>query len=285
MEYGDYPDYYDFDDFEYILPQGKENYEPDSYFLQAKETIKKLYDANKEAVFYMRQLQVKFEKEYYHWITRNAITSLAKEGYLKQINMTVSSSGNPLNFHFFAHHSNRYPKRDINYLAKLVAEFSQSHIMLSCGNRAEILFAEGLASRGFIPAHKKVTEYAGKKWDKTKHDLDYIFEKDNVAYGCEIKNTLAYIDKDELEIKLEMCKYLNVKPLFIMRFSPKNYNDLIINNKGFALLFKTQIYDLSQQELVKRIKENLGYDVDCPRAIPSGIIDRFEKWHNRFKNA
>ena len=88
--------------------------------------------------------------------------------------------------------------------AKLVAEFSQDHIMLGCGNRAEILFAEGLASRGFAPVSKKVTENNKKKCVKSKHDLDYIFVKDEIAYGCEIKNTLGYIDKEELGIKLEM---------------------------------------------------------------------------------
>jgi len=277
-------DYHEYGDYEYLLPEGEEEYKPDPYFLQAKDEIEKLYNADKEAVFYMRQIQVKYEKEFYHWITRNAITSLVKEGFLKQINFSVSSSGNPLNFHFFVHHTNRYPKRDINYLANIVAEFSQSHIMLSCGNRAEILFAEGLASRGFMPILKKVTEYEGKKWTRTKHDLDYVFKKDNMVYGCEIKNTLAYIDKDELEIKLEMCKHFNITPLFIMRYSPKTYNDLIINNKGLILIFKAQIYDLSQKELVQKIKENLGYEVDCPKAIPGGILDRFERLHNKLKN-
>jgi len=275
---------HEFDDYEYLIHEGEEQYKPDPYFEQAKRDIKHHYESNKDAVYYMRQLQIKFEKQYYHWITRNAITSLTKEGYLKQINISASAAGNPLNFHFFAHHTNRYPKRDINAIAKLVAEFSQDHIMLGCGNRAEILFAEGLASRGFVPVSKKVTEYNGKKWVKSKHDLDYIFLKDEIAYGCEIKNTLGYIDKKELEIKLKMCDFFNIHPLFIMRYSPKSYNDMIINAKGFALLFKAQIYEISQKGLVERIKAQLGYEADYPKAIPSGIIDRFEKWHNRQKS-
>ena len=32
-----------------------------------------------------------------------------------------------------------------------------------------------------------------------------------------------------------------------------------------------------------RIKDKFGYEVDCPKAIPSGIIDRFEKWHEIHK--
>lgn len=286
MDYHDEYDFdrHEFDDYEYLIHEGEKEYKPDPYFLQAKKEISELYENDKDLVFYMRQLQVKYEKAYYHWITRNAVTSLNKEGYLKQINMTVDAAGNPLKFHFFVHYTNRYPKRDINILAKLVAEFSQDHIMLGCGNRAEILFAEGLASRGFVIDGKKVTEYNGKKWTKSKQDLDYIFIKDGIAYGCEIKNTLAYIDKDELEAKIDMCHHFGVRPLFIMRYSPKTYNDLLGKAGGFALIFKAQIYELSQKNLVERIRDNLGYEVDCPKAIPGGIIDRFEKWHNKHKN-
>ena len=275
-------DYIDYDVF--YEPDGdwvREEYVPDPYFLQAREEIKKFFNDNREAVLYMRQLQVKYEKEYYHWITRNGVVSLNKQGYLKQMDVSISASGNPLHLHFFTHHTNRYPKREANALAKLVAEYSQDHIMRSCGNRAEVLFAESLAGRGFTIEGKKVREYKDKKWTKTKHDLDYIFKKEKMAYGCEIKNKLAYIDKEELEIKLDMCKYLDVYPLFIMRYSPKTYNDMIIKAGGFALLFKAQIYDLSQKDLVDRIKKIIGYEVDCPRAIPTGIIDRFEKWHIR----
>lgn len=88
------------------------------------------------------------------------------------------------------------------------------------------------------------------------------------------------IEKDELDIKIEMCRFFNVKPLVIMRYSPKSYNHLLYIKGGFALLFKTQIYELSQIELVNRIKEIIGLPVISTRSIPDGIIDRFENWHN-----
>lgn len=114
---------------------------------------------------------------------------------------------------------------------------------------------------------------------KTGHDLDFVFRRDNIEYGCEIKNTLGYIEKEELDTKLEMCAFWRIKPLFIMRYAPKTYNNLIYKNGGFVLLYETQIYELSQEKLVKKIRESLGLPVDCPKAIPEGIINRFEKWH------
>jgi hypothetical protein len=56
-------------------------WQPDAYFIEAQKEIRNLYEADKESVFYVRQLQVKFEKKYYHWITHNALMGLLKTGY------------------------------------------------------------------------------------------------------------------------------------------------------------------------------------------------------------
>ena len=59
-----------------------------------------------------------------------------------------------------------------------------------------------------------------------------MFERDGRAYGVEIKNTLKYIPKGELSLKIEICRTLGVRPLFIMRFAPKVYNYEIVNAGG-----------------------------------------------------
>lgn len=109
--------------------------------------------------------------------------------------------------------------------------------------------------------------------------LDFLFEKDGIYCGCEIKNTLSYIEKEELDIKMEMCEFFGVRPLFIMRFSPKTYNKSVIDRGGFFMIFEKQIYDLSQKALVEKITKELGLSADCPRAIPEGILERFRRWH------
>ncbi|MFH1226640.1 MAG: hypothetical protein V1701_01900 [Planctomycetota bacterium] len=254
------------------------SYETDGYFSQAQADIRALYEQNKESVFYIRQLQVKFEKKYFHWITNNAIIGLLKLGYLKDFRFSKEKGTST---RFFIHYSNRYAQRQINKLEKIIEEYSQDHITRSCGHRAEDLFCNALAMKGFMPVAKKVREYKGKKWEKTGHDLDFIFSKDNIGYGCEIKNTMGYIDKEELEIKLEMCSFLGVKPLFILRWAPKTYIHMINNKGGYALLFETQIYELSQEQLAKRMQEVLEMPVICSKAIPDGMIVRFDTWHSK----
>jgi len=255
-----------------------EAYRRDSYFLEVQHEIRKLYERDKKSVYYVRQMQIKFEEEYFHWITYNALNGLRSMGYLKDERI-VRETGTSTRY--FIHKSNRYPKRRIREMEKIIEAYSDDTITRSCGHRAEDLFCNGLALKGFVPKAKKVSSYGGVTWDKSGHNLDFVFEKNGVAYGCEIKNMLGYIQKEELEIKLEMCEHLRLKPLFIMRGSPKTYNNMIINKGGFVMIFVSQIYELSQKKLVDCIKKDLGLPVDCPTAIPDGILERFVSWHER----
>ena len=115
------------------------------------------------------------------------------------------------------------------YSGVVIEEYSQDNVTRGCGYRAEDLFCKALALRGFRPIKTKVKKFRGKIWKETGHDLDFIFRRDGICYGCEIKNTLGYIDKEELDIKIRMCDFFNLKPLFIMRYAPKTYNKLIVD--------------------------------------------------------
>jgi hypothetical protein len=143
------------------------------------------------------------------------------------------------------------------------------------------MFDAGLARARFVPAAFDVREYCGKVWTRTLHELDRIYERDGVAYGAEIKNTLGYIERDELDIKLDICSFLGVRPLFIMRASPKSYNFEIIRRGGFALLFGSQLYPFGHGRLASLVREELGLPADCPRSIPSGTVERLVRWHEK----
>jgi hypothetical protein len=256
-------------------------YAHDEAIENVQDKIIQLYEKDKYRVYFVRQLQVLFEKEHFHWITANALLRLEKVGYLKKFPMKRRQGG-PI--HFYVHRHNRYPKREINRKLKIVEEYSQEHIMRSCGLRAEDIFCAAFALHGFMPVKRNTRSYKKRRWRKTDHDLDFIFEKDNVSYGCELKNSLSYINKVEPEIKLDICHFLKIRPLFVMRMAPKTYIHMINKLGGYALIFKYQLYDLSQIKVVTRIKEELGLPVDCPRAIYEGTMQRLEKWHKKNVN-
>ena len=256
----------------------EEIWSEDDYQEEAEVDIRNLYENDKKGVYYSRQLCIKFEEKYYHWVTERTVRYLKDLGYLKLIIRERKERGS---INFYIHHSNRYPKRKINEIEKIINEYSEERISRSCGKQAENLFCLGLVKKGFRVIAEEAREFQGKKWEKTEHDLDFIFERDEIYYGCEIKNTLDYIDKDEFDIKIEMCEFFNIRPLFIMRYAPKTWIAQNNSKKGYCMIFETKIFELSQIELVEKIKNVLGLPVICSRAIPDGIITRFENWHKR----
>jgi len=253
----------------------------EKYFPAAEEDIRGLFEREKKEVFYTRQLQIKFEKKYFPWVTYRVLEYLHDLGFLHKIERP-QKDGRSITF--YIHYSNRYAKRKIKTYEKIISEFSQDHITRSCGQCAENLFCLGLVKRGFGVAGEKVREFKGKKWTESGHDLDFVFERDGIFYGCEIKNTLGYIERQELDIKIKMSKFFGIRPFFILRYAPKHYLEEIRKNGGIFLLFETQIYDLSQKGLVDTIQKKLGLPVICSRAIPDGILKRFENLHKVIKS-
>ncbi len=260
----------------------EEEYPRDKYVDDAKVDLLKFFNEKKIETFYLKQILLFFEKKYYHWITAKAVSELVEEGQLKE-NRISFGKGRELRFIF--HKRNRYYKRQSEQKAIIVEEFSEPNITKAVGEQADVLFSLALSKKGFKIEGEDVNEFKGKKWTKTNHNLDLIFSNDNIEYGTEIKNKLEYIGKKELDIKLDICDYLSIRPLFIMRFAPKSYIDEIRNRGGFTLIFETQIYPLGQEDLVDKIKRDLNLPVMCSKAIPEGIINRFMKWHKIHVNS
>jgi hypothetical protein len=106
-----------------------------------------------------------------------------------------------------------------------------------------------------------------------------VFERDGIAYGIEIKNTLGYIEKSELEIKLRMCKLFGMRALFILRFAPKSYINLIREQGGFTLIFKYQLYPFGQKAFADEVRTRLRLPTDSPARIEDGTVQRLLRWH------
>lgn len=270
---------FDFEDFEEILEEdfGPEE-APDWATEQVTAQLKEHFNEHPGAVFFMKQLSVKYEDQFFHWVTGRATRLLIEDGFLNDHTELLADN---VRARFVFKRTHRYYRTQVKQIIKVIREYSNHDIAFGCGRQAEMLFLDGLRDKGFQCIGKEINEYSGRKWAKTAHDLDYIIQRDGVVYGCEVKNTLDYINSKELSIKLDICDHLRIKPLFIMRFAPKTYNNEIIERGGFALLFKMQIYPFGQRKLVERIREVLELPVDCPRAIPEGIIRRFLNWHER----
>lgn len=123
-----------------------------------------------------------------------------------------------------------------------VEAHSKPEITRAIGHHAESLFAVAAAREGFRVHGPATRNFGAQQWMKTEHDLDWIFERDGRAWGVEIKNTWAYIDRDEMRLKIELSAHLGLSPLFIMRWAPKSYIEFIRQSGGFGLLYGTQLF-------------------------------------------
>lgn len=245
--------------------------EADSYVAAARDELREIF-ADTTKVQYLRQLEVKLERKFFHWVTARAVNSLLREGTLASSEEQLTEKTKAK---FIFHRKNRYHRRRIKEALSVVQQYSRPEVARACGRQAEVLFLNALSVRGFAGHGSNTNEYGGQKWLKSGHDLDFIIEKDGIVYGCEVKNTWSYIDPEEMRIKIDICGHLGIVPLFIMRAGPKAYLEEIRGRGGVFSIFVAQIYPFGMEELVSRIREVLELPVDNPMAIPDGIINRF----------
>jgi len=147
----------------------------DPYVDQCAESLLAFFREHRDEVFYMKQLEVLWEKKYYHWITARAL-SLLEGGEIRTVSKKVREGIQPK---FFFHRRNRYHKRAI-------------------GSHAENLFLLALLERGAQHQSRNSKEHGGKKWTDSDHDMDFISEIGSLPYGFEVKNTWDYIEREEM---------------------------------------------------------------------------------------
>jgi len=248
----------------------------------AREDLIQLFAKEPESVFYQRQLQIIFEKKYFHWITAHALSELAQEGRVAAEVLPLPGTGTAKGtITVYRANAYRYWKRQADEIVKLVSRFSEPSFTRALGAHGETMFDAALPTVGFMPAGWNVRSHGGLEWTQTKHDLDRVFERDGVAYGAEIKNTLGYIEKEELEVKVAMCNYLGLRPLFIVRMAPKSYVNFVEQQGGFTLIFKYQLYPFGQKEFADEVRGRLQLPADSPARIEHGTVKRLLDWHLR----
>ena len=179
------------------------------------------------------------------------------------------------------HRGYRFYRRSATRLMNLVEEYADPNIGGVIGLHGEFMVLEGFARSEFVMRGRNARGFAGKEWTSSEHNLDFIFERDGQAYGIEVKNTLGYMDYDEFQIKIRLCKFLGLRPLFVARMLPRTWMNELINAGGYGMIMKYQLYPWTHKNLAKRVASELGLPVDAPRALAEGTMNRFLSWHRR----
>lgn len=244
----------------------------------AAASLGRFFEDHREAVFFSRQLEVAHEAQWFHWVTSRALRRLIEERVISHERRDLGTGGT---IHLMWHRSYRYYRREASRVVALVEEYADPNIGAALGLHGEALTLEGFASHQFVMHGRDASEFQDRRWTQTGHNLDFIFERDGLAYGVEVKNTLGYMDQSELRIKVAMCHHLSVAPVIVARMLPKTWINEIIGQGGFALILKYQLYPWAHRELAKTVRETFGLPVDAPRRLQDGTMQRFARWHTR----
>ncbi len=170
----------------------------DPYLPVAREQLEAFFSDHRDEIFFSRQLEVRFEADFFHWITNRALRDLAEAGALKTERRELASHGI---VHLYWDRRNRYVVRAADRVVELVSEYAAYSTGEALGRHGEWMVMEGFVRNQFVQRGRETNEYAGRKWTTTGHNIDFIFERDGVAYGIEVKNTLGYMEHEELQTK------------------------------------------------------------------------------------
>jgi hypothetical protein len=222
--------------------------------------------------YHRKQIELLFEERYPHWATHRNVDFLIQDGFLKEKDERIAK---------FVYRSDiRYIQREINRRKKIILRYSDTSFDRAIGRYAEMLFGFMFRLNSFKIIGRHANEYKGKQWQKTKHDFDFIIEKDGVAYGVEIKNTLPYMEREESDVKLEMCECLNLVPLWILRNAPGVQFEQMKAVNGFILKFKSWIIPLGQEPLARDIWDLMRLPVAIWEETPKRLENIFLRQHS-----
>ncbi len=265
----------DYDDYTDLEP---EELPEDPREGEAREDLEEFFEKNRDKVFFSRQIEVLYEDKYFHWVTNRAVRGLRDAGILRAEERKLATGGSIiLNWH----RSFRYYRRSAVQVVRLVEEYADPNIGAALGLHGESMVLEGFARSQFLMLARDAKSFEGREWESSDHNLDFIFQKDGRVYGLEVKNTLGYMEYDELDAKIRVCEHLKIRPVFVVRMAPKSWVEDVRKRGGFTLILRYQLYPWSHRDLAKKVARELGLPVDAPRALYDGTMRRFVGWHNK----
>ncbi|MFA5366048.1 MAG: hypothetical protein WC325_12775 [Candidatus Bathyarchaeia archaeon] len=258
----------------------------DKYIQLAKPIVKAKFQDRlgipQKIPYHLTQIEVIWENDFFHWITGQAANQLVEEKFLSKIE-TSTKTQDKVVFFFNAKldtpDSKKQVLKHVKIHCQLIDKYSDDEILKNLGKHLEALVRAELRAQGFTIAETHSNKYNERKWTKTNHNLDFIAEhhSNKLTIGVEVKNTLQMMKKDEIEIKLQICDYLKITPVFAVRWL-KPYADMVKTRGGFSWMFKTQIYPLGNEQLTQTLYNRLELPVKVRTDLPEKTIPIFQKW-------
>jgi len=254
----------------------------DPQIIKAMPEVRSLFEDKygrpRKRTYYIGQLQVILEGDFFPWIVYNATMQLIQQGELRH-EITPTRYADKVTFVHHRKFTDIQMSTRIRNTARLIDRYSHPRVADALGKHLEGLVKAELRAQGFNIEGSHTNEYRGKKWQKTNQNLDFIAEhrSQRLQVGVEVKNTLSTPEREEIEAKIELCQYLNLTPVFAGRWM-QPYLKRIHDKGGFCWIFKTQIYPLGFENLTQILWKRLRLPVNVRTDLPPKSVRSFEAW-------
>lgn len=210
-----------------------------------------------------------YERDFFPWVIADAIGVLTEDDVVTEFRKADLPEPERLrNLSDIVFVANRIAytenptlmKRHAQSIAELVNQYSEPDTTKAVGDQLEALVKAEIRANKFKISGVHTNEFQGKAWTETGHNLDLIAEhtSGNLNIGVEVKNTFDLMDPEEIDIKIDICHFLGLVPVFAVRWM-KPYTDCIRNQGGFSWIFKTLIYPPGFDRFTKTLYEKLSF--------------------------
>src|SRR5262249_32235674 len=126
---------------------------------QALIAVEKLFVHNPAQVFFTRQIEIRFEDRFYHWITNRAVHRLYEESRLIERMQTKLITGTPVTLWW--NRKGRYKKRAIKAVLDLINEYSAPEVGEYLGLHGQDMMLGAFARASFNIVAENTNEFGG----------------------------------------------------------------------------------------------------------------------------
>ena len=281
----------DFDSFNYVDDDDAEEVRVDPKVEDAKPKILEML--KKVSVATDRELKVRLEKKYFPWVVGRGLGLLIADGEVQKVGypgrraIRRSEVGAFYTLKGVAYES----VKDLIKSKKAVSEAIVS--ALSGGSTAsdhvEDLFLNAFAELDFKFHGRNVSKFRGREVShvhgKEPPNVDFVFERDKIAYGIDVKNWIRYEwdYRDEITSKVDVARQLGVVPFMIVRYADKDIMwKGVIKKGGMVYRYGDLLLPSFYKSLASEARRLLAYPVTAVEVLPKHKIEWLDKLHSRF---
>ncbi len=247
------------------------------------------YNRPNKTPIHLSSIQRRLEDKYTPWKIRDALNQLENAKILGSMEFQTIYAGKT---HFYYSRrlvTNYLDEREllkkIKIISKHIDRYSHPRVSDVVGRHLHAMVRKELKILGFkIIDEGRVKSYKKMRWNETRHDIDILAEhyEKSITVGVEIKNSLSLMDKEEILIKIKLCKKLGIIPIFACRWL-EPHKSIIFSEGGFPWQFKKQMYPIGFDKFVTEMKSRFKFPMMISSEIPEKSVRELSSWLDTMK--